>query len=81
MPLCDNVLNHDFEDDFFLLTPTIFSLKNSELRTQTIVYSTLKLQMISKVDILVNHKKYLGLGRHLLRQTKLSLAQMPSYGI
>ncbi len=28
----------------------------SQTQTQTIVYSTLKLQMISKVDILVNHK-------------------------
>ncbi len=56
------------------------STQNSELRTQTIVYSTLKLQMISKVYIiLVNHKKHLGLGRHLLRQPKLSLAQMPPY--
>ncbi len=34
----------------------------TELRTQTIVYSTLKLQMISKVDILVNHKNIWGSG-------------------
>ncbi len=47
------------------------------LITQTIVYSTLKLQNDFKVDILVNHKKHLGLGRNLLRQPKLSLAQMP----
>ncbi len=37
--------------------------------------------MISKVDILADHKKHLGLGRHLLRQPKLSLAQTPPYGV
>ncbi len=34
-------------------------------------------KIISKWD----HKKYLRLGRHLLRQPKLFLAQMPPYGI
>ncbi len=33
-------------------------IMNSELRTQTIVYSTLKLQNDFKVDILVNHKTF-----------------------
>ncbi len=35
-------------------------LKYSELRTQTIFYSTLKLQNDLKVDILVNHKNIWG---------------------
>ncbi len=54
-----------------------------ELRpTQPIVYLTLKLQMISKVDIYWPIiKKHSGLGRHLLRQPNLSLAQMPPYGV
>ncbi len=39
-----------------LSNPPEYLVMNSELRTQIIAYSTIKLQMILKVDILVNHK-------------------------
>ncbi len=41
-----------------------------KLRTQTIVYSTLKLQKISKVDILFNHKTF-GVRETSVKTTKI----------
>ncbi len=52
--------------------------QNSELRQlfiQPLNYNDFKSRYIGQPS------KYLGLGRHLLRQPKLSLAQMPPYGV
>ncbi len=55
-------------------------MSGRELRTQTIVYSTLKLQWFQKL-IYWSIIKTFGVRGHPLRQPKLLLAQMPPYGI
>ncbi len=50
-------------------TPVIHMFQNSELRTQTIVYSTLKLQNYFKSKYIGQPYKHLGLGRHFTGTT------------